>query len=105
MEYPHLQELQAKHGGNDFTILSIDNRNRPDQNAPFLEKLGVTFPVLLDDRGVSKDIFKIQGTPTNLVIDRQGRIVFRHLGYTPGDEKVLEAEILSLMKADVAAKD
>ena len=104
MEYPHLQELQAKHGGNDFTILSIDNRNRPDQNGPFLQQIGVTFPVLLDDRNVAKDVFRIKGTPTNLVIDRQGRIIFRHLGYTPGDEKILEAEILSLMKADVAAK-
>jgi hypothetical protein len=105
VEYPHLQELQAKHGGNDFTILSIDTSNRPDLNGPFIQQIGVTFPVLLDDRKVSKDVFKIKGTPTNLVIDRQGRIIFRHLGYTPGDEKVLEAEILSLMKGDVAAKN
>ena len=103
MEYPHLQELQAKHGGNDFTILSIDNRNRPDLNAPFIEKVGVTFPVLLDDQSVSKDVFKIQGTPTNLVIDREGRIIFRHLGFTPGDEKVIEAEVQSLIRGDLAA--
>ncbi len=103
MEYPHLQDLYAKLGGKDFVLVSIDNRNRPDQNAPFIAKVGVTFPVLLDDAGVSKDVFKIQGTPTNLVIDRQGRIIFRHLGFTPGDEKVLEAEVEMLMKSDLAA--
>ena len=103
MEYPHLQELYAKHGGDDFILVSIDNANRPDLNAPFLEKVGVTFPVLLDDRNVSRELFKIKGTPTNLVIDREGRIIFRHLGFTPGDEKVIEAEVQSLIRGDLAA--
>jgi peroxiredoxin len=105
VEYPHLQELYAKLGGKDFVIVSIDNRNKPEENAPFIAKVGATFPILLDDRNVSRDIFKIKGTPTNLVIDREGRIVFRHLGYSPGDEKVLEAEIESLMKTDLAMKN
>jgi hypothetical protein len=105
VEYPHLQEIFAKHGGNDFALVSIDNRNRPDQNAPFIAKVGATFPILLDDRNVSSELFHIQGTPTNLIIDGQGRIVFRHLGYSPGDEKVLEAEIESLMKTEMAARD
>jgi hypothetical protein len=49
-------------------------------------------------------LFKIQGTPTNLVIDRQGRIIFRHLGFSPGSEKILAAEIEMLKKGELAAK-
>jgi hypothetical protein len=62
-------------------------------NKPFVEKVGATFPIALDDQKLSRSLFKIQGTPTNFVIDRQGRIIFRHLGFGPGSEEVLKAEI------------
>lgn len=62
-----------------------------------MKKVGAAFPIALDDSKLSKDLFKIQGTPTNFVIDRDGRIVFRHLGFVPGNEKVLDAEIMTLI--------
>lgn len=64
--------------------------------------MGATFPIVLDDQKISRGVYKIQGTPTNLVIDRQGRIVFRHLGFGPGSEKILKAEIEMLMKGELA---
>jgi hypothetical protein len=77
-------------------ILSIDTANRPDLDADFVKKIGAAFPIALDDSKLSRELFRIQGTPTNFVIDRSGKIVFRHLGFFPGAEKVLDAEILSL---------
>ena len=62
----------------------------------------MTFPVALDDQGISRSLYEIQGTPTNLVIDREGRVIFRHLGFSPGKEKVLEAEVEILMKGSPA---
>ena len=66
--------------------------------------MGATFPIVLDDQKISREVFKIQGTPTNLVIDRQGRIIFRHLGFGPGSEEILKAEIEMLMKGDLAQR-
>jgi hypothetical protein len=79
-------------------ILSIDTANRPDLDADFVKKVGAAFPIVLDNAKLSTGLFKIQGTPTNYVIDRSGKIVFRHLGFAPGGEKVLDAEIMSLMQ-------
>ncbi len=79
-------------------ILSIDTANRPDLDQDFVKKVGAAFPVALDDQKLSSGLFKIKGTPTNYVIDRDGKIVFRHLGFFPGAEKVLDAEITSLMQ-------
>jgi len=98
VEYPHLQEIFAKHGGSEFTIISIDNRNRPDLDRDFVRQVGATFPIALDDKKVSQEVFKIKGTPTSLMIDRDGNIIFRHLGFSPGQEKALEAEIELLLK-------
>ena len=79
-------------------ILSIDTANRPDLDADFVKKVGAAFPIALDDSKLSTGLFKIQGTPTNYVIDRDGKIMFRHLGFFPGVEKVLDAEISSLVQ-------
>ncbi len=99
MEYPHLQKIQAERVGKDFTILSIDTANRADLDKSFLKELGITFPVMLDDQKISQGVYKIEGTPTDLLIDRQGRIIFRHIGFSPGQEKVLGAEIATLLCA------
>jgi cytochrome c biogenesis protein CcmG, thiol:disulfide interchange protein DsbE len=99
VEYPHLQQINANRGGDDFVLLSIDTANRPDLDMDFVKKVGATFPIALDDAKVSREVFKIKGTPTNLLIDRQGRIVFRHLGFSPGQEKVLDAEVQLLMRS------
>jgi len=79
-------------------ILSIDTANKPDLDTGFTQKLGVTFPIILDDKNVSRGVYKILGTPTNLLIDREGKIVFRHLGFAPGGEKVLDAEVEAMVK-------
>jgi hypothetical protein len=97
VEYPYLQKIQAKRGGKDFIILSIDTENRADLDKSFLKELGITFPVVLDNQKISQGVYKIEGTPTDLLIDRQGRIVFRHCGFSPGQETVLDAEISALL--------
>jgi hypothetical protein len=40
------------------------------------------------------------GTPTNLILNADGRLVFRHLGFGEGNEKIMEAEIRDLLGLD-----
>jgi hypothetical protein len=92
-----LQQIFAQHGGSDFTILSIETTNRPELAREFVQKVGATFPIVLDEQKTAGTIFQLQGVPTNLLIDREGNVIFRHLGFSPGHEKILEAEVLTLM--------
>ncbi len=103
MEYPYLQQIYARHAGSDFTILSIETTNRPELAKKFVAEVGATFPIVLDDTKQARGLFSLKGVPTNLVIDRQGNIIFRHLGFAPGEEKVLEAEIEYLQKSGTEA--
>ncbi len=52
----------------------------------------------MDDQHVSGKLFGVKATPTTLVIDRDGRIIFHSLGYEPGHEKALAAEVEYLLK-------
>ena len=71
--------------------------NRPELAQEFVRRVGATFPIVNDDRNMAKTVYNVAGTPTNLLIDRQGRIFFRSMGYGPGYEKMYAAEIEYLL--------
>jgi thiol-disulfide isomerase/thioredoxin len=42
--------------------------------------------------------FDVNGIPSSWVVDAQGRVRFHHVGFAPGDERLLEREIRSLVE-------
>ena len=97
MEFPHLQKIFAKYGGDDFTVFSVEKTNRPELSKEFVLEHGATFPVVVDTARVARESYELLGVPTTFMIDRQGRYIFRHLGFSEGDEVMLEDEIRLLM--------
>ena len=66
----------------------------------FIEDKNLTYTFLEngeDDAEVVQSLFGVRGYPTSFVIDRDGRIMYAHLGFEPGDEIGLEEEIQSLL--------
>ncbi|MBU6429296.1 MAG: TlpA family protein disulfide reductase [Cyanobacteria bacterium REEB65] len=57
----------------------------------------VPYPIVLGDRRTAERFGGIMGIPTTFILDRQGRVVSRHVGYRP--EFVLEKEVLSLLNS------
>jgi thioredoxin-related protein len=55
--------------------------------------------VVIDDQKLSRSLYGVKATPTNVFIDRQGKIIFTVVGYGPGMEKGLAADIDVLLKA------
>lgn len=55
-----------------------------------------TYPVLLDAQKVSER-YGVPGLPCTYIIDKEGRIARRFLGYGEGMEKQLEAEAERLL--------
>ena len=62
----------------------------------FLRQTGVTFPVAEDREDVATR-YGVEGTPTNVLIDRKGRILFRKMGFRPGSEAELGAQVEYLL--------
>lgn len=80
-------------------MLAVETTNRAQMAKEFVEKVKATFPVVIDDQKLSRGLYGIKGTPTNLFIDRSGRIIFTVVGYGPGMEKGMAANIAVLLKA------
>jgi hypothetical protein len=56
--------------------------------------------MLMDDQRVGREKYKIPGTPVTIILDRKGRMIFKHVGYGPGLEKTFEAEIRLLLERE-----
>ena len=99
---PKMQKLYEKYEKQGLIILAI-NEDGPQSIAkvePFVNSLGLTFPVLLDNNRDLVRRFQVSGLPTTIIFDKNKKIIHTIRGYRPGDEEKLEQRIISLLKAD-----
>ena len=72
--------------------------NDVERSRRFYQDNGFTIPAAFDpDQEVSASTYGVIATPTNYLLDGEGRIVWRHYGYRPGDEEVLRSRIERLL--------
>jgi peroxiredoxin len=97
---PHLDELYRKYRDRGFVVLgvSIDGSGSAAKVRGEVEKLGVSFPILLDQETQVVALYNPRtSAPYSVLIDREGRIVRRQEGYTTGDRDALEADIAAVV--------
>jgi len=94
-EMPYLEVLHQQFKEKNFILLaiSVDYEGlKPVQE--FINKHHYTFPVLLDPKFKTLDLFGVKGIPTTYLIDKKGRTVGKAVG--PRDWK--SPEVISLIK-------
>lgn len=88
-EMPSMEELWKQFKDKDFVFLtiSVDYAGvRPARE--LIEKHRYTFPVLVDSKCETLDLFQVKGIPTTFLIDKKGLIVGKAVG--PRDWKKQE---------------
>ena len=97
-ELPHLNSLYDKYRSSGFVLLGVNIDDDPRLATALAAKLGLRFPVLLDnDKRVSR-VYDMSAMPATLLIDRDGRVRYIHRGYRDGVEKTYEEQVRSLLK-------
>jgi thiol-disulfide isomerase/thioredoxin len=95
-EIPGFIELQKKYGEKGLQIIGLSVDDSMPTAKKYATEMKMNYPVLLAEG--NEDILKaydpIPSIPVSVVIDRQGRIVARHLGIAAMD--VFEKEISAL---------
>lgn len=80
---PRVQKVWQEYHGAGLEIYSVDTDDpgpdRDPQVREFLVQNGLTFPVVLDD-GTAERAFSVANLPTLLLLDRQGKVVWSHIG-------------------------
>jgi len=100
-EMPGLEFLHQLLKERKFVLLtiSVDYEGiKPVQE--FMSKQKYTFPVLLDPKGETLDLFEVKGIPTTFLIDKKGIMTGKAIG--PRDWK--SADIVSLLNLLIEKK-
>jgi peroxiredoxin len=98
--FPGMQDAVNKFASSDEVVfLFVDTWERAEDKAKnakdFIESKGYSFHVLLDEENKVVEDFGVSGIPTKFIIDKNGNIRFKSVGFG-GDNDALVEE-LSLM--------
>lgn len=100
VEMPHLNALYEELKDQGFVVLSVstDDARTASRVKPLIKSKGYSFPVLLDKETQVIAQYNPQKTlPYTVVVDRTGKVAYRHAGYTEGDEVELKKKVLALL--------
>jgi cytochrome c biogenesis protein CcmG, thiol:disulfide interchange protein DsbE len=96
-EAPQLQILDHEFPEIQFYLVSV--KDKPELVLKWLNDVKIEMPVLLDIYGRTAKKFNVIGEsetgsdvaslPSLFVINKEGKIIYQHTGYSPGDEKEL----------------
>ena len=80
-----------------FKVLAINLDEQSQPAEKFLDKLTISFPVLLTRRTRLQGLWG-RGHAHQFLIDRDGRLRYLHKGYQAGFEKTYETQIKALVR-------
>ena len=81
-EMPDLIKLQQKQQARGFTVLGVNVGESRDQAAGFAEKMGLNFPIVLDEDSTVAQQYNVVGIPLSLLINSKGDVVGEYHAYT-----------------------
>lgn len=100
VELPHLQEMYSELKEKEFVVLSIsvDAPRDVSKVKPLVKTRGLEFPVLLDSSSSVLSVYNpSQALPYNVLIDKEGKVVWTKEAYAPGEEAVIKEKVLELL--------
>lgn len=97
-EFPLLDQMYKRYKGAGFTMLGVNVEPDSSDAEGFLAKTPVSFPIAFDRDSVASRMFKVDGMPSTVLIDRRGVVRWSHRGYRAGDENEYLDQIRALLR-------
>ncbi|HFQ14194.1 MAG TPA: TlpA family protein disulfide reductase [Gammaproteobacteria bacterium] len=95
--FPWMNRMEQKYSARGFKIIAINLDEDRSRAEVFLKKYPARFTIGFDAAGKSAEIFDVRGMPSSYLIDRQGKLITRHIGFRQKDTAGLESAIRSAL--------
>ena len=94
---PLYDKLAADFGGDDFIVIAVNLDETAADAKKFMAEHPVKYTVVQDPDGDIPKVFGVSGMPSSYLIDRDGTIRQRHVGFSKKDVDMLRAEVTKLL--------
>jgi len=75
--------LNAHDTYDELVVLGVNSQEPPETVQPYVDGMGLRFPIVLDQSGLYSLIYRVDALPTTIFIDREGIVVRAHRGAIP----------------------
>lgn len=80
-EMPSMEKLYQRFKDEPFAMLTVSiDKEGEKQIRPYIEKFGLTFPVLIDSDSTVAKLYKTTGVPETFILNKEGVIVHKAVG-------------------------
>lgn len=97
VEIPHFIELQNKYGSQGLQIVGLSMDDSAQPVTKFAKGMKINYPIAVANEKIAEQYGGVLGLPVAFLIDREGRIVQKHVGETTPE--VFEKEVAELLGA------
>ena len=95
--FPWMNEVQKKYADQDLVVIAVNLDQEKQAAADFLTDVPATFKIVYDPDGSSAEQMEVMGMPMSYLIDRQGHVRHRLIGFNSSKKKEHEDHILALL--------
>lgn len=97
--FPGMQTVMDKYKTDDKVVFLFINtlEKGPDKKkkaGDLISEKNYNFQVLMDEQDKVRGDYKVSGLPSKVVIDKDGNIRFKSMGFSPGSEPVKELSMM-----------
>ncbi|MBU6402153.1 MAG: TlpA family protein disulfide reductase [Verrucomicrobia bacterium] len=96
LEIPDLVKLHKQYRSQGLVVIGASLDDGSAVVKSFMKQFNIGYPVAMADEKIQRAFGGIEAIPTTYIIDREGGIVHKHVGYT--DRAQFEREIRPLLK-------
>ena len=99
-EMPAMERLYRAHHDAGFELLAISVGESPEEVRAFRDRLGLSFPILLDGDKAVAQAYQTYRYPESYLLDRDGIVVERYVGPRQWDHPAYLERIGRLLEGD-----
>lgn len=98
-EFSFLVKLHEKAKRGAFTVIAINRDTNAEKLKTFLAQLETwpSFPIINDTEGKISKLFEIKNLPATLLLDKQGLMRYRRVGFAEEEKEKLGEEVRNLL--------
>ncbi|MEO0090110.1 MAG: TlpA disulfide reductase family protein [candidate division WOR-3 bacterium] len=93
---PHLINLYEKFGDRNFIIFGI-GLDEKELLINMRDEMNIKYPILIGNNEIAK-YYQIQAIPTLVLLDKNGKIYYKEVGFSEEGVKKLESKISELLE-------
>jgi thiol-disulfide isomerase/thioredoxin len=98
--FPWMNDMLAKYADHGFEIIAINLDSDTKEANDFLKEVPANFILGFDPEGITAEKMQVEAMPMSYLIDRQGKIQYRMMGFNTSKRTEHEAHIQTLLTRD-----